>query len=706
MVTVVSKTENTSNWLDNVLETVFRNHTYVIQFAMVHPKNLKDTSSVEDGGIIIAQTGVTSKFQIENLNLENFVGWNNTSRSAIALQGTIDIFEPLGLNYYDAIFNASLDLGIKNHLRAGYVLSVTWAGQDEFGIYEANIPVYRWPILVTGVRSVPDKHGTSHSIDFVSVTNAAFDVFTEKISQQITIKGVKTYNEFLTQLEANINQHQSDKELETVAYPDKYVLGIKDKSQNNGTGEEVIKNYNFAVGKYKKTNKLQVEYNSGTGFDFTIPAGSMISEILSLAYMNTDEAQKSVSTVKKTGTKNRANDETAVDSGSGLPMFFKVDGDVEYLEYDSWRNEYQKLVTYNLIPTIEVGLLYDANNYNNLIVDKAYQEKRLKQIEKYTLLKKRYDYWYTGANTSVLNFNFDLNNAWVAMQPIDRGTVNYPGNNMGIREFNGNISIDYERKSLDKLKQLKTDQKSLTKRLEQAKETGDGNSIKELSQQIQDNKRKQEQKRQEIISLRENKEASTLGNNKNQPASTNTPTKSDRVKKPKYIEEYFYNQSTGKSTELPVRWKEIDLSTYTGFLDSGELAASSVMMGAVYANLIGEKSLVKINLDIVGDPYWFGFTPNFLSGESFANDIELSKVYADYKKGSHLFYFTIKLPKESQYIDPQEGDYKSSVSIIQGLYQVIKVRSTFTNGLFTQTLEAIKDVNTNSQFINKIEEIE
>ena len=135
MVTVVSKTESTSNWLDNVLETVFRNHTYVIQFAMVHPKNLKDTTSVEDGGIIIAQTGVTSKFQIENLNLENFVGWNNTSRSAIALQGSIDIFEPLGLNYYDAIFNAI------NSALPGDILMLTAGTYRVQRIREINQPI-------------------------------------------------------------------------------------------------------------------------------------------------------------------------------------------------------------------------------------------------------------------------------------------------------------------------------------------------------------------------------------------------------------------------------------------------------------------------------------------------------------------------------------------------------------------------------------
>ena len=43
------------------------------------------------------------------------------------------------------------------------------------------MPSYRWPILVTGVRSIPTEHGTSHSIDFASVTNSAFDSFTEKV---------------------------------------------------------------------------------------------------------------------------------------------------------------------------------------------------------------------------------------------------------------------------------------------------------------------------------------------------------------------------------------------------------------------------------------------------------------------------------------------------------------------------------------------
>jgi len=125
-------------------------------------------------------------------------------------------------------------------------------------------------------------------------------------------------------------------------------------------------------------------------------------------------------------------------------------------------------------------------------------------------------------------------------------------------------------------------------------------------------------------------------------------------------------------------------------------------MGAVYANLLAEQSLIRINLDIVGDPYWFGFTPNFLSGESFATDNVLSEKYADYKKGSNLFYFTLQLPKETLYGEPEESDFNTKVSIVQGLYQVIKVRSTFSNGQFTQSLEAVKDVNTNSQYLQSI----
>lgn len=699
MVTSVATSEIT--WLENILETIFDNHSYIIQFAMVHPEYLKDTTSVEDNGIIIAQTGVTSKFQIQNLNLENYVGWNHTSRSAIAFQGTIDIYEPLGLNYYDAIFSASQDLGIANHLRAGYVLSVTWAGQNEQGLYEANIPVYRWPILVRKVKSIPNEHGTSHSIDFVSVSNGAFDVFTEQIGQQITIKGVKTYNEFIKELEKTINKHQSEKELETQVHPDQYTIQIKDKSKDSVLGDPEIKNYNFAVSKYKTTSKLQIEYTGGVGFDFTIPAGSLISEVLGLAYMNTDEAQKTITTINKTGAQSKANDEATVTEGSGLPMFYKVDGDVEYGEYDSWRNEYQKKITYTLVPSIEVGILYDSNNYNNLIINKSYQQNRLKEIQKYQLLRKRYDYWYTGRNTSILNFNFDLNYAYVALQPIDRGTVNDPGNNLGSQELGTDIAIDKERKDLNTLKKLKTEQEQLVKRLEQAKKTNDGNAINDLSQQVQQNQQKINTKKQEIISFRENKEASTFGNNSTNPGSSNTPTKTSRIKGRRYIEQYFYAEG-GKNTEIPVRWKEIDLSSYTGFLPPGELDASSVMMGAVYANLLAEQSLVRINLDIVGDPYWFGFTPNFLSGESFATDNVLSEKYADYKKGSNLFYFTLQLPKETLYGEPEESDFNTKVSIVQGLYQVIKVRSTFSNGQFTQSLEAVKDVNTNSQYLQSI----
>ena len=702
MATSVDRREY--NYLPNILEAAYANYSYIIQFAMVNPKNLRDTNSVENNGIIIAQTGVTSKFQIENLNIENYVGWNKTSRSAQALQGTIDIYEPLGLNYYDAIFAASQQLGIPNHLRAGYVLTVTFQGQEEKGAYYGNVPSYRWPILVTGVRSIPTEHGTSHSIDFASVTNSAFDSFTEKVSQQVTITGVKTFNDFIDKFQQVLNKHQKEKELVTIVYPDEYILDIKDLSADTSLGQPVAKNYEFAVDKYKSTNKLQIEYKSGSGHDFTIPAGSLISEVISLAYMNTDEAQKAVTTTQKQGAKTQANDEATISSQSGLPMFFKVDGDVEFLEYDNWRNEYQKRIYYTLNPTIEVGILFDGNNYNDHIVDQTYQLKRLQEMQKYFLLRKRYDYWYTGRNTSILNFNFELNNAWVALQPIDRGVVNNPGTNLGTQELSGKLEIDQERKNLDDLQKLIAENNNLTNQLAKAKKADnyDGQNSNSLEQRILQNKNRIEKKRQEIISLRGNPPVSTLTGDTSETNNPEVATKQSRVKAPKYVEEFFYNQNTNLPSDIPVRWKEMDLSSYTGFLPAGELNASNVMMGAVYANLIGEKSLVKINLDIIGDPYWFGFTPNFLSSSAFNANDTLRNLYADYKKGSNLFYFTINLPKETLYGDPTAIQTDRNVSVVQGLYQVIKVNSTFTNGQFTQSLEAIKDVNTNSRYIESI----
>src|SRR6056300_1186349 len=262
------------NWLGNILQNLFVNYTYHIQFGMVHPKKVNNLD-LENDGIVIAETGVTSRYQVESLVATNLVGWNTSIRSGFAFQGTLELYEPLGLTFYETLYNNAEDLGIESPLRAGFIIGVSFLGSDYEGSYIHNVPVYNYPVLISNINSVPTEGGTRHTIEFVSIFNSSYDSWNDTLQQQITIQNVKTFGEFIEKLNLQIEKLNILKKDKDVIYPDNYTVTIT-KSNDQDLSSVDFTNFKFAVDEGKNYNDMINLNKSQEGYDFTIPKGSTI----------------------------------------------------------------------------------------------------------------------------------------------------------------------------------------------------------------------------------------------------------------------------------------------------------------------------------------------------------------------------------------------------------------------------------------------
>ena len=190
---------------------IYDSYTYNITFSML-PNSFWHTGKLPIGNnavnkIIVAQTGVTTKFNIDNLTIETVndnYGSTSTSSLTYTTKATFEITEPLGsslislmqrgygiLEKLDAVAgNTAEGLYDKDSgpLDLLYLMEVDLIGHrghyvdgDEMAMFDAEGPVmgdpnsgeifgkYAWPVYLTQFDFRPETEGTKYMFETVSV---------------------------------------------------------------------------------------------------------------------------------------------------------------------------------------------------------------------------------------------------------------------------------------------------------------------------------------------------------------------------------------------------------------------------------------------------------------------------------------------------------------------------------------------------------
>jgi len=692
--------KKTQIYLDNVLNR-YDNYTYNWAIHMVHPRNAhrfeKNISAMNVK--TIAHSGVESEVNIESVEqIQNVAFKSNQDRSSLANMFGITLTEPGGATLFTRIVKAARDLEIENHLSACYLLELKFLGYDQNGnsqVVETG-PFYYMTSLMNLTFNYADG-STTYTGDFIETHQDAYKTQNLYINGQTDDITASNFGEFLEKLEDAVNKQEKDS---TTMSPSKLLYN----SYKLGCLESDWLTAAFGATSASGDTSMSSVSVTGEGtLNFSIKPGTSISDAMVVALMQTEYFRK-LPTMEGGFHKDHPDDGTANPASfKDLSQWFIFDNEVVYGAYDTLAKTYRKTISYNLHKFVVPELSHDAESYTAMLTNSATQKGRLSKIIQNGLLRKRFDFTYTGMNTEVLGLDVTLNNTYYTIQALNSGALASRAS-----------AISGASGSEDQLSVTKTEAIQLKSRIQEnnnniAKEKTKINSVEarysESGSPHEDAaiERDMISSQERIVSL-EN-ENIRLEEEYNDVADANQAAQAafiagENTRQISSVANRYITQSelTGIATqnnqenELPVSFVPLPItSKATSGPDTGD-SPGSIMLGAVELNLNKSGDLIQTQIQVRGDPYWLGKPKS--AHNVLGSPDKSGSSGANYQIGGCSYFLNMNFPTypnpETGFMEIPEANYG-----IIGLYRVVRVVSNYANGQFNMTLEAFRDMSSN-----------
>jgi len=297
------------------------------------------------------------------------------------------------------------------------------------------------------------------------------------------------------------------------------------------------------------------------------------------------------------------------------------------------------------------------------------------------LLQKRYDYIFSGLNTEVLDTAISLDTLWAVSMSLSPAMLAFRSDDRRSREKPTDLST----KELDKqeLKDLNIVQLWALRR-----ETRDVIEEKKASSNAFS-------RSETVISKNDRILSETIAEKEKSLSSTSRSASDLNFAQGRVLLESTNETLTEdvySQLEIKPRY---ELRTDPPF-ERYTINATKPDIGVHKRVTVLEQaydkrgSLLTIELEIKGDPFWLGPTALEASKIKLGDNTRLTR-NAKYEDGENSFYFEYRTPTG---VDDETGlvDINNS-TVIRGVYSVTEVTHKFEDGKFTQRLKAYRNMN-------------
>ena len=732
----------TPNILDYYDSYTYHWKLFIVPTASANSGNVLDTSIQT----IIAESGVTD-ITIDKVEINSIATPSIECGTGTATTLKFEIVEPSGAGLIDQIYYQSIAMGIGSWLVTPYYIQLQFRGRDpdtensivSGGVSGIGALNWVWPIKLTNSKINVTQVGTRYEFEAIFYNEVAQTNSSFSLLNQTTLKQLTNFGSAMAALQTKLNQDCYEKLIDNYSIPDSYTIVVENSLATIPLMTANSKQSTARGSDYVDFSKKTASFTAGTSID------SIVNSLLG----STDYFQESI----QGSNAPAANPNSNTAEHQQMKKLWRIVTETRPIAFDALRQDNALAYTIYIFK-YDIGVL-DADSTQSSSTNVA-QQKRVQEYMSKKILRKRYNYLFTGLNDQIKNLDLNLNYSFAAAvsrfggvysdsatssigvnqqnnqaneakagqilrDALDKINNPQPGDNVNNTIANAQQAIADAKVSeatalrYNTLLQYSTNQSALTADLQSTNQFSSGGLSG--SGRIGPYDAKGNYIGQQAGSLATAVTSSSGNLSFISNVNINSPEAQNAVKIANAV-------STGKLRPVPYK-EAIQENNFNGFdnsSDAGRARTSSMFATALYSGL--DASLMKIKLTIKGDPYWIfprntssGSNPlNYLSipGVDQQEAIQSLKTAQAYSESSVNLYGTdnfiiIRMRTPRIYNDTTGStDPYTDVDTFSGVYKVITILNKFANGVFTQEIDAILDPVINladiREFIKTIED--
>lgn len=656
------------------------------------------TADSEGKSVTIAETGLTG-MNIQDVNIESFIGPNIRTRNATATSLTIRIYEPLGNMLPDIMYQAAGRMAIANYLKAPWMLELKLHGYDEQGNYQViDGSPWKWKLIMTDMQSQISESGTTHTITALPLMEVALNNQYCMIPVAQVQKG-NTVGEVLKNIVDGLNKDSAQRyggppyfieyAVEDVPYRSEHGASVARPFDHKVISDQPSKNDTRSAA---DRNTMQSQFAPGTDF----PA--MVDSLMAASVSAVEQTR--VSRSIEAGKDGLDKEEEVKNVTS---VMHRVDTKVELLDYHPVFGDYMRKITYIVRPYDSLRLLTSMGRATNFDKDTDLHLRKAAYATKRNFLKKQYDYIFTGLNTEIEKFDIVVNFRWAVMVPRLKGFNLYGNMTVPAEVADENQWAQQESANMnERANQIRELDSQLTTQTPKPdpndpdaadKATfADGSTRAQLTAKLEELKAANQTSRDKLTEISNKRiDESKARRSEVLKGASNGEVIEDEVAAMVRGGDAQLNDSL---SSLPITIHQdgdnpaIEASTGTSAQNNNGKSIYGSLLNQLYGSFDG--NLQNISLDIKGDPYWLG--PGVDQDVILEESTDTKPVFMN---GEHMFAFRFKLPlgqgEDGRVVIPTDEDaLKGNTNIFTGFYAAIRVIHKFSGGSFKQTLEATR----------------
>jgi hypothetical protein len=683
---------------------------------------------------VIAESAVTD-MTIDKVVLQGLAVPGLESGTGTQTRVKFEILEPSGAALLDKMFFQALSLDIDNWLTMPVFLQLSFKArtpEESESVIDGSpgelaSSKWIWPLKLSKAAANVTHVGTRYDFEAILYDELAQSNLYFTIQHNASLRELTTFGSAMKELENKLNTDQLLKLIDNYGTPDVYRIVV----------EPSLASCNIIS---INGNQNSVRSNDFLDFDkktATINAGTGIDKIVDALLSNTDKYQKEFPDAPVPGAEGSPMNQQT----SQMKKFWRIVTDSRPIKYDKRRQTYANTFTVYVIP-YDIGVMpqnifQQASGAETL----SASQKRLATYVNQDILKKKYNYIFTGLNDQIINFDLALNFAFSTEVARFGGIyVNGAIQDKGVVNQNNSEKEREVTEKVRKVVQLQNDATRTTPEIstaiQDARQSFTANAVSdERRAQLESIiERSKPENRLNLTqdSLDRIRNARTLEtkvlNAKQlaEPLSDRLPAfvsdvqlNSDATRK---LQEYL-NSGKGKLWPIAATEGKQEKAVGAGVESSSNSGIAKVSsLFALALNSGMDANLQRITMTIKGDPFWLYPAP--VTGDRLFRLSNLSESAAiDYIQTSHktrgnspyssvntystdnFFVLRFRSPRvyNNQLDENDDSNENSDVETFSGVYRATEIVSTFEGGKFTQQLTGILDPDINiKEFLDKL----